>query len=113
MAEKQYDPWPIMAVEKQFHEINGNQDLPMNVPATLTWLQTEGQSLVLPKARWAIDERIQELEMAFIGDHYAESLTEMLWGEGAEVNDWIAQRLTNPEADLINSLWSATEGKAV
>lgn len=93
MAEKQYDPWPMMAVEKQFHEMNGNQNLPMSVPATLTWLQTEGLNRALPKARWVVDEMIQELSMALERDQYAQSLTEILWGGRR------GQRLDRPASD--------------
>lgn len=93
------DPWPKMAVEKQFNLLVeretelGNQEWD---PPTLRYLR-EHQAEYSLENQHLMDNTIQELEEAWGQGQYAKKIREILW-EGLPMSVAINRTLDNPDS---------------
>lgn len=93
------DPWPSLAIERQFRKLVNPQTSP-EYPATLAYLE-QARPQVAQEARAALDYEIGQMTDALLAATYATALLRKVWGDEAQLPTHRGETLENPE-DLLN-----------
>ena len=100
--KQRQDPWPKMAIEKQFLKRVPEQHQEDGLPSTLAYLQLESPKYKDP------DRHLERAEKFLMGSlmagNYAKAITYLNWGEERTVEDVMNRKLENPEKLISNAL---------